>query len=159
LWGAYFIAVAATWVLATLLTAFVLRRPLADGASIAMGSTYGNVVMIGIPLCLAALGDAATAPMAMILMVHTAFLWVTGTLHMEWVERKAGTSLASFFASLAADLARNPLIIAIMAGTLWRLTGIGLHPVIDRTLLLLAQSGVPCALVALGASLVNFQIK
>jgi predicted permease len=50
-------------------------------------------------------------------------------------------------------------MIAIVAGSLWRLPGLGLHPVIDKVLVLLAQSGVPCALVALGASLVNFRIK
>src|SRR5262249_55573312 len=50
-------------------------------------------------------------------------------------------------------------MIAIVAGSLWRLPGFGLHPVIDKVLVLLAQSGVPCALVALGASLLNFRIK
>jgi predicted permease len=53
LWGAYFGAVAITWVLATLLATKVLRRPPADAASIAVGSVYGNIVMIGIPLSLA----------------------------------------------------------------------------------------------------------
>jgi predicted permease len=159
LWGAYFGAVAATWMLASVITAFVLRRPPPDAASISMGSVYGNIVMIGIPLALAAFGDAAAAPMALILSINTPLLWVAGTLHMEWAERKEGTSLAGLLGSLLVDLARNPLIIAIVAGSLWRLTGFGLHPAIDRTLYLLAQSGVPCALVALGASLVNFQIK
>ena len=159
LWGAYFGAVAATWALASVITAFVLRRPPPDAASISMGSVYGNIVMIGIPLALAAFGDAAAAPMALILSINTPLLWVAGTLHMEWAERKEGTSLVGLLGSLLADLARNPLIIAIVAGSLWRLTGIGLHPAVDRTLYLLAQSGVPCALVALGASLVNFQIK
>src|SRR5262245_21489053 len=37
LWGAYFGSIAVTWVLATLLSAIVLRRPQSDGVSIAMG--------------------------------------------------------------------------------------------------------------------------
>jgi predicted permease len=159
LWGAYFGAVAVTWVLATALSAAVLRRSQADAASIAMGSVYGNIVMIGIPLSLSAFGDAAAAPMALILSINTPLLWIAGTLHMEWAERKEGTSLARLLASIFVDLARNPLMIAIVAGSLWRLAGFGLHPVVDKVLFLLAQAGVPCALVALGASLVNFQIK
>jgi predicted permease len=159
LWGAFFGSVAVTWVLATLLTAAVLRRPQADAASIAIGSVYGNIVMIGIPLSLSAFGDAAAAPMALILSINTPLLWIVGTLHMEWAERKEGTSLARLLATILVDLARNPLMIAIVAGSLWRLAGLGLHPVVDKVLLLLAQAGVPCALVALGASLVNFQIK
>ena len=159
LWGAYFGSVAVTWVLAMVLSTTVLRRPQSDAVSIAMGSVYGNIVMIGIPLSLATFGDAAAAPMALILSINTPLLWLVGTLNMEWAERKEDTSLLGLLGSILADLARNPLMIAIVGGSLWRLTGIGLYPAIDKVLLLLAQSGVPCALVALGASLVNFQIK
>ena len=159
LWGAYFGSIAVTWVLAMVLSASVLRRPQSDAVSIAMGSVYGNIVMIGIPLCLATFGDAAAAPMALILSINTPLLWLVGTLNMEWAERREDTSFISLLGSILADLARNPLMIAIVGGSLWRLTGIGLHPAIDKVLLLLAQSGVPCALVALGASLVNFRIK
>ena len=159
LWGAFFGSVAVTWALATLLTAAVLRRPQADAASIAIGSVYGNIVMIGIPLSLSAFGDAAAAPMALIVSINTPLLWIAGTLHMEWAGRREGTSLAALLASILVDLARNPLIVAIVAGSLWRLAGLGLHPIVDKVLALLAQAGVPCALVALGASLINFQIK
>jgi malonate transporter and related proteins len=159
LWGAYFGSIAVTWVLAIALSVGVLRRPQGDGVSIAMSSVYGNIVMIGIPLALATFGDAAAAPMALILSVNTPLLWLVGTLNMEWAERKEDTSFLQLLGSILADLARNPLMIAILTGSLWRLTGLGLHPAIDKTLMLLAQSGVPCALVALGASLVNFQIK
>ena len=159
LWGAYFGAGALTWLLASLIAAYGLRRPAPDGASIAIGSVYGNVVMLGIPLALATFGPDAAAPMALILSVNTPLLWIAGTLHMGWADRDAETSLGTLALSLAADLARNPIILAILAGSLWRLSGIGLHPVPDKVLSLLAQSGVPCALVALGASLTNFQIK
>ena len=159
LWGAYFGAGAITWLLASLIAAYGLRRPAPDGASIAIGSVYGNVVMLGIPLALATFGPDAAAPMALILSVNTPLLWIAGTLHMGWADRDADTSLGTLATTLLLDLARNPIILAILAGSLWRLSGLGLHPVPDKVLSLLAQSGVPCALVALGASLTNFQIK
>ena len=159
LWGAYFGTIAITWVLAIGLSITMLRRPQADAVSIAMGSVYGNIVMIGIPLCLATFGDAAAAPMALILSINTPLLWLVGTLNMEWAERQEDTSFLGLLGSILADLARNPLMIAILGGSLWRMTGVGLHPAVDKVLMLLAQAGVPCALVALGASLVNFQIK
>lgn len=159
LWAAYFGAGAVTWVLATLATAFVLRRPAPDGASIAIGSVYGNIVMMGIPLALATFGPEAAAPMALILSVNTPLLWLAGTLHMGWADREAGTPVGSLAASLALDLIRNPIIVAIIAGGLWRFSGIGINTVVDKVLMLLAQAGVPCALVALGASLTRFQIK
>ena len=159
LWAAYFGAIAATWMLAAAATKFLLERPAPDGASVAMGSVYGNVVMLGIPLALATFGAEATTPIALIIAVNTPLLWICGTLHMEWADRKPGASVGALVLSLLADLAKNPLILAILGGSLWRLGGLGLHPGIDKTLELLALAGVPCALVALGASLTNFQIK
>ncbi len=159
LWASYFGAVIATWALATLITRSVLKRPAPDGAAIAISSVYGNVVMLGIPLALATFGPEAAAPMALILSIHTPFLWLSGTAHMSFADRDAGTSLGTVAKSLIIDLARNPIILAIFAGALWRLTGLGLHPAVDKVVMLLAQSGVPCALIALGASLTNFQIK
>ena len=47
------------WVLAALLTKLILRRPQADAAAIAMGSTFGNTVMLGIALAISAAHNAA----------------------------------------------------------------------------------------------------
>jgi malonate transporter len=159
LWGAYFGTVAIIWVLATLLTRTVLRRPTPDAASVSISAVYGNIVMLGIPLALAAFGDAVAAPMALVLSVNTPLLWIAGTLHMAWAERQTGAAAPALLGSILADLARNPIILGIVGGALWQLTGLGLHPVVDRILALLGQSGVPCALIALGASLTNFRIK
>jgi malonate transporter and related proteins len=159
LWGAYFGAVAIVWVIATALTRLVLHRPAADAPAIAMDSVYGNIVMLGIPLALALYGSEAAAPMALILSINTPLLWMCATLHMAVTEHNAGASVPRLLLSVVADLGRNPVILAIVAGSLWHLGGFGLHPLADKVLALLGQSGVPCALVALGASLTQFQIK
>jgi malonate transporter and related proteins len=157
-WIAFFGAWGATWLAAVLIGRFVLRRPADDWTSIAMSSTYGNTVMLGIPLCLSVYGDAAAAPIAIILSIHTAILWASATLQQQWLMRSAATDAGSLFASLAKDLARNPLIVAIACGVVWRVSGFGLVPVLDRTLGLVAQAGIPTALVALGTSLAGFAI-
>lgn len=158
--GAYFGAVLAIWILATAITRLVLRRPMADAASIAMTSTYGNIVMLGIPLALAAFGPAAAAPLAVIVGVNTPMLWLTGTLHVQAAEQSgSGRPVGTLVKSLAYDLIRNPLIIAMLSGGLWRLTGLGLTPALDKTLLMLGAAGVPCGLIALGGSLTQFKIK
>ena len=101
----------------------------------------------------------AAAPMALILAINTPLLWVWATLHMACTERDTGTSFAHLMLTVVTDLGRNPVILAIVAGTLWRLSNAGLHPLADKALALLGQAGVPCALVALGAGLTQFQIK
>jgi malonate transporter len=157
-WGAYYGALALCWI-AALLTSSVLRQKREDGPVFAIGAVYGNIVMLGIPLTLSALGSQAAGPMALILSVNTPLLWLCGTLQMAWIDRKQSGSPASLVLPIILDLARNPIMLALGLGLLWRLTGIGLHPVVDRTVELLAQAGSPTALIALGINLFRFEVR
>ncbi len=157
--GAYFGGVAIVWGLATLATRFGLGRPSLDAPTIAMTACFGNIVMIGIPLVLSVVGEQGAAPMAALLSIHTPLLWFAGTLHQQMVDRTKRRSAAAVARHIAVDLLRNPLLIAIAAGALWRLSGLGLPKPLDNTLALLGGAGVPCAQIALGASLTRFAIK
>lgn len=159
LWAAFFGAAAVSWIAATVLTSQVLRRPVEDAPSIAMSSSFGNVVMLGIPICIAAFGDVAGGPTAMLISVHTPVLFLVATLHQALVSTGTQRTAAGIIRELGLELSRNPIIMAILVGTVWRLTGLGLHSTADRVLLLLAQSSVATALVGLGLSLVKFEVK
>lgn len=158
MWGAYYGALAITWIAALAISA-LLRARREDGVVFAIGSVYGNIVMLGIPLVLSALGNEAAGPMALILSVNTPLLWLCGTLQMEFVSRKQTGSALSVIWPVLADLARNPLMLAIGFGVVWRFTGLGLTPVVDKTIGLLAQAGSPAALIALGINLFRFEVK
>lgn len=157
-WGAYYGALALVWI-AALLISRLLRLEREDGPVFAIGSVYGNIVMLGIPLTLSALGSQAAGPMALILSVNTPLLWLCGTLQVAWMDRKRSGSAPALVLPIVLDLARNPIMIALGLGLLWRLTGLGLHPVVDRTVELLAQAGSPTALIALGINLFRFEIR
>lgn len=159
IWMAYFGAVAVVWVAATLMTRYVLRRPAEDAASIAMTSAYGNTVMLGVPLCLSLYGEAAAAPMAAVIALTSPIYWTIATLHHQAAGATRASGIGRLLLSVASDLMRNPLILAILSGSLFRMTGLALPDVIDRTLQLLGQAGSPTALVALGTTLVGFAIK
>jgi hypothetical protein len=161
MWGAYYGALALTWTAALAISALLRARrgTSEDGVVFAIGSVYGNIVMLGIPLVLSALGNEAAGPMALILSVNTPLLWLCGILQMELVSRKRTGSALSVIRPVLADLARNPLMIAIGCGVIWRFTGLGLTPVVDRTIELLAQAGSPTALIALGINLFRFEVK
>lgn len=158
MWGAYYGALALTWIAALLISAF-LRERREDRVVFAIGSVYGNIVMLGIPLVLSALGNEAAGPMSLILSVNTPLLWLCGILQMELVSRKRTGSPFAVIRPVLADLARNPLMLAIGCGVIWRFTGLGLNPVVDKTVELLAQAGSPAALIALGISLFGFEVK
>lgn len=167
----FFGAAWTAWLVSSLLTRYVLGRPALDAPAIAMSAVFGNTIMLGLPLSLQSFGAAAAAPMALILAVHAPLLWMTGTVHAEWLgdpesddkaENSGGAGQSSAMRVLKAlgrDLTRNPIVIAVMVGIVWRLTGISLPGPLDKTLALVAQAGVPSALIALGLNLVRFEIK
>ncbi len=158
IWAGYFGAAFSIWIIATVGTRLVLRRPAQDAPSIAMSASFGNVVMVGLPLVLSLYGPAAAAPAALIVSLHSPLLWLAGTLHRSLITGN-GTGFGDVARGLMAELMRNMIILAILAGTLWRLTGLEIHPIPLELLGLLGGAGVPCALVALGLSLTEFQIK
>ncbi|WP_439396430.1 AEC family transporter [Bradyrhizobium sp. PMVTL-01] len=161
MWGSYYGALALTWIAALTLSAALRARGATseDGVVFAIGSVYGNIVMLGIPLVLSALGNEAAGPMALILSVNTPLLWLCGILQMELVSQKRSGSPLSIIWPVLADLSRNPLMLGIGFGVVWRFTGLGLNPVVDRTIELLAQAGSPAALIALGINLFRFEVK
>jgi predicted permease len=159
LWGAYFTAATAVWCVAALLARAVKPLSPAGGASAAIASTFGNLVMLGIPLAVGYFGEAAVLPAALIVAIHAPLHWFAATLLAEWAGRGTGKTFAALFGDLALSLIRNPIILALVGGTLWGLTGLGLHPVLDRSLELLGRAGVPTALFALGLSLAAHGLK
>ena len=155
----YFGANLATWVLASHATTRLLGRPATDAPSIAMAACFGNTVMLGLPLGTAFFGPPAAAAIAVIVALHAPVLWVVATLQQAWIQRGDANRTIGQLRAVAFDLATNPIVFAVLAGSVWRLTGLGLVPVLDKLLALLGQGAVPGSLFALGAGLTRFEVR
>lgn len=158
----YVLAMAFVWGAATIATRLVLRRPPIDAPAIAMGACFGNTVMLGVPLAITAFGQDAAAPIALLISIDTPLLWIVATLHIEAVRqsqaRRAATPLRALL-GVILDLARNPIVLPLVAGSLWRLTGLGIPTLADRLLELMGGAAVPAALFSLGMSLASYEMK
>jgi predicted permease len=159
LWVAFFGGVAIVWIIAASLARTAPALGSDGGATAGMGAGFGNIVMLGLPLTLAHFGEAGALPVSLIVSVHAPVLWLVAVLHFEASRQNRTLSLTVLLGSQAPELARNPIVLALHLGSALRLTGLGLTPVIDRTLTLLADAGVPTALVALGLSLAGYSLK
>lgn len=159
LWASHFGAVAVGWMLATVATVYALRRSRAEAVVMAMTTGHGNVLLLGLPVALTAFGPAAAPSVAILVSLHSPVLWLLATMQMALVARSPEANLVVMARAMIVDLARNPIVIALAAGSIARLVGLELHPAIDRLLELLAGASVPCALVALGMSLTRFQLR
>ena len=155
---AYCAAAAIVWVLATLMTALVLRRPAADAPSLAMASTFSNSVMLGIPLAISAFGEAAAAPAALLVTIDSPLLWIAATLHISAVARDRDTAPLRALAGIVLDLLRNPIVMALALGVIARAVDLQLPELVEKTIALTAQSAVPAALFALGMSLATYKL-
>ena len=115
---------------------------------------WGNVGYMGPPLVLAAFGDGATLPAAIIiafdiiLPVSLAIALVEGDLGGKTRWSKVGQTVAG-------ALVRNPLMLAIVGGALLSILGLTLPSPVKAFGILLGGAALPCALFALGASLVG----
>jgi predicted permease len=147
------------WVGATLIALTILGRSMSDAAVIAMATCFGNGVMLGFPLILAAFGQEAATPMAFVAMSETVLLWVLGTLHMELSLRSLRNISPRDLGAVFVRVAANPIVFSLLAGLVWRLVGFGVPDVIDKMIVYLAQATIPVALFALGMSLAAYEIK
>lgn len=154
----YFGAMAVVWIAATIVSRYVLRRPPEDSAVVAMSATFGNTVMLGIPLALSAFGEAAAAPIAIIIAIDSPLLWLVATMQIELAQRRSDRAFAANALAALVDIVRNPIVLSVLLGVAWRATGLGLYDGLDRWIAFLAQSAAPAALFALGTTLAAYRI-
>jgi len=122
-----------------------------------VGCIFSNNIMLGLPLAKASLGDQAIPSVALVLVFNALILWTLVSLSVEW-HRHGSLSLKGFRDTLKGVL-RNPIILAILAGCAVGLSGAGLPEMLDSPLKMLGQTGMPLALVALGMSLAEYDLK
>lgn len=155
--GAYGSGLVIIWIVATIATFLLLRRPAADAPAIAFASVFGNGLLLGIPVILSAFGPEAATPIAILLVCDTTMVWLLGTLHMELTLRGVSGSLGQLSHTMF-DLLRNPIIAPVIIGTLWRWSGIGLPTTLDKLITLLGSAAIPVSLTALGMTLARYKL-
>jgi predicted permease len=136
----------------------------------ALGATFSNTVLLGIPLTKLAFGDAGLVILLTIVSFHTLILFTTATLCLELQTGSepgedapggAGRVRAHRAAHLLGPLRNtllHPVTLPIIAGLTWGFFGWPVPDVVDSPLALLASASGPCSLVLLGASLAQYGI-
>jgi malonate transporter len=149
----YYLGGALVFALTMLIGRYAFGLDLAQQALMAITATFSNAVLIGIPLVFAAFGREGQIAVLLITSLHSAIFVTLATVLVE-LGRGAGTSAGAILRSVFA----NPLLIAVLVGTLWGLTHWPLPAPVDTFTKLLAGAAAPAALFALGATLAQFPI-
>ena len=131
------------------------RRAGAEPATRAIAATYGNAVQLGIPMSAALFGEPGLALHIALVSLHGLVLLTVLTVLVE-ADLARGQPGANRWATLKRTLRNtviHPVVLPVLAGLAWNLTGLGLHPIADQMLQTLGQAVVPLSLVLIGASL------
>lgn len=158
-WGAYFAGAAVNLAAGILVTRRVFGRDARAGVIGGLCAAYGNIVMVGIPLVNQAFGEAGLVTILVLVAIHLPVMMVVSAILIETADLGHGPRLLPTAARIARELIRNPLIVGILAGGAFRLTGLPLtgpaRTVIDG----IAGTATPLALVTLGMTLNRYGIR
>lgn len=148
--------------LAVFAAMFALARALEPGdrareAIQALGSSCSNSGFVGYPIALLFVGPRATVAVALTMVVENVVIMPLALVLAE-SGRHAGKRTSAAPRRLVAQLARNPLIIAIVLGAVTSFAGIALPTSLARAINMLATASSAVALFVVGGMLVGFQI-
>ena len=150
--AAYLSATLAVYVVA-IIVALARGLPVTEAAVEAQCGVIGNVGFLGIPMLALIMGQAAVAPIIMILAVD---LIVFSSLIVILITGARGGGLSPrIFVTVLLGLVKNPMIVSIVLGLVWSSLALPMPAPIDEFLTLLGAAATPGALFAIGASLAS----
>lgn len=122
-----------------------------------MGTSYSNLILVGLPLVSTGLGDEALLPIFMLVAFHSPIIFFLVTL---FAENGGGTGAKplAIARQTAVSLVKNPIIIGIVLGLLTNLFALPIPAPIETVLEIISRSVLPCALFVLGASLSAYKL-
>lgn len=123
----------------------------------ALGGVFSNNVLLGLPLARLTLGPAAIPCVALVLVFNALTLWTLVTVSVEWA-RHGELSLAGL-KKTARSVLQNPIVLSILAGTAFGLSGLRLPDVADELLAVIARTAGPLALLVLGMGISRYGVR
>jgi predicted permease len=138
------------------------EREAAKPAVRAITATFGNSVQIGIPLSAALFGEAGLGLHIALVSLHALVLLsvLTALVELDLARARAqhevGASLWRTLRTTAYNTIVHPVVLPVLAGMAWNLTGWGLPGPLDETLQLLSTAVAPVCLVLIGISLAYY---
>lgn len=156
--AAFYTGAGVIWIAGMVVAYFVFGAGRAERAIFGFGSAFSNTVLLGVPVVLTAFGERASVPLFLILAFHPPILFTAASVLLERARATDGAGSAVFIDSLKG-MATNPILMGLLIGLLWNAADWPIPGPIDRIAELLGSAAVPCALFALGATLVRYRLR
>ena len=141
--AAFFVPLIALFVVA----AYGLRRG-PGSASRALAATYSNTVFVGIPVLAQAFGPDSLQYAFPVIAFHG-----LAAFSLYYLTSPRQNVIASLL-----NAVKNPIVVSLLLGLACNFAGLTLPAPLTSVLAMLSAAALPCALLALGASLASFRI-
>lgn len=140
------------------ITAFAQRRGLQAGAMSAMGMAVSNSAFIGLPIAQPLFGAAASAHLAIYLVVES-MIMLPLLMTIAEIGGSGQARAGKVLRNVLGSLARNPMILGIVAGVLCSLFGLHIPLPLMRAVDMLASASAPVALFYIGGTLAGLSVR
>lgn len=156
--GRFFLAWSLAGVLVLLAVTLASRRMLGEGsrnsAFFGLAAAVSNSGFLGVPLIVALMGERAAAPVILSIVADLVVVASVGLLFAE-MEGATGRGWRQDLRDAVVRIALNPFVVSMLLGSAFSGFGWTLPSPLDGIVRLLADSAGPCALFAIGVSLVG----
>ncbi|MCL1037669.1 AEC family transporter [Shewanella submarina] len=146
---AFYLPVVSVFLVTLAVAALIGTRGVKQSAVLGLGGSYSNTLLVGLPVIIAAYGEAQMANVFLIIPFHSAVLF-----GLTFVISGFGKPL-----ELIKSLVFNPVVSSIGLGLLGNVLGLSLPVTLDAALEMLAKPAIPCALFVLGANLNQYRLS
>lgn len=155
LW-AFYVPVISIFLLGAVLDRYLFKKQhhrASSHAVYALGCSYSNTVLVGLPIIIAAMGNAMIGSVFMIITFHSALLFA-----LTFLLSAKGQEQAFSWRQFAKTMLLNPVVMSITSGLIINILGITLFNDLAIGIELLAQPAIACALFVLGSNLAFYRI-
>ena len=123
-----------------------------------MAGVFSNNVQLGIPIAISLLGQEALPSIAVIFSLNGFLMWTLATIAIE-ISRNKSPSIKKTIIKGTWSTLKNPIVVGILAGTLWGFTGLTLPTPVQTAANLLGNSASTVALFAVGIGLAKYKLS
>ena len=140
-----------------LVSRFAFKRDFEAQVITGFSFSYGNAILLGLPLALLTFGEEGSIPFFILLAFHALSAFTVTTIALEY-GRSEGVSVGPRLAGILKGVLTNPIIIGVIAGMAFNRLGLAVPAPLDTLAGFMQNAVTPCSLFALGATLTGYGI-
>ena len=158
LFASYYIPATIIFILGCITGYLFFKRSADEAVSVGFTTLFSNMILLGLTIMERAYGVDALSTNYALASVHVLFCYIVGITCMETVHAN-GNSINEVISSVIKAIFKNTLALGLILGFIFNFSGYALPEALDVTLQMMAKSGLPLALFALGGVLYRYEIR